>query len=157
MFNLKFPSGTLLALISCLSAAQQQAYTDSENFAQAVGRINAARVGADAMLKECGRRYPDLQTPMSQGLAVWKEKEKSVLNKADAGWALALKIDPSLSGVEPYIERTIAQNLEQVAGAPFAQSTEMARLFCTRYFDDLASGIWRSRTPNAYHFLDAAP
>jgi hypothetical protein len=146
-----------LACVVTSTQAQSMSYSDADTPGQAVGMMNTSTVSAGKMLSECGSRFPESVAGMSKNLRAWQETEKSVLRKAKFHWGNAVRTDPNLQKLVPYVEGTVARQIENMANAPLPAANNVLRDYCTKYFDDLASGVWRTRTPRAYKYLDQAP
>ena len=148
----------LLVLLFCSPAvfAQALSYQDADTEGQAVGMMNITIFTNRKMLSECRRRFPEHEQEMSGNLNAWEEKERAVLSKAKYFWSEMSKRDAKLAQFPNYAEGVVVRNIENLANAPTDQAAKVVSDYCRKHFTDLASGIWRTRTPRAYRYMDQA-
>lgn len=150
---------TLLLAACYLQVAQSQTlpYSDADTPGQAVGMMSASIVTARKMLSECSARFPESSEVMKRQFENWQKQESEVLRKTKLHWQRVLQRDPKLVEFEPYLENMVTKNIENIANAPHAAASNGAREYCLKHFDDLASGVWRLRTPKVFEYMDRAP
>jgi hypothetical protein len=112
---------------------------------------------AELLRVRCIRHDPALQEAIDANLLKWKTTERSVLETATHHWNEMLKIEPKLADLLKMAERALDSNLQLLSEAPGPAGGEVIRQYCVQHFEDLASGVWRERTPKAYEYLDRAP
>ena len=147
----------LLFTLSSSAFGQAFSYQDADTPSEAVGMMNTTLVTNRKMLSECSRRFPDYEGEMSQNLRAWEEMERPIILKTRYFWSQMSKRDSKLVEFNLYVEGVVVKNIENLAGAPSDQAAKVLADYCRKHFTDLASGVWRSRTPKAYAFLDRAP
>lgn len=151
----------LSALLACTAAQSQSlGYQDADTPSEAVGMMNSTLVMAAKMYSECSKRFPDLAEGMNRDFTTWKTKEARDIGLARFHWAEMEKSQPKLQGMKAYAESAIVQQLQLAEGRPEVGGVDggkVVRDMCTSHFANLASGIWRDRTPRAYQYLDQAP
>jgi len=110
-----------------------------------------ARIAEDLKTR-CVDRYPDLRDEIDQDFSSWKSAEAHTIGQSEARWPALVDAHPELAttgdvavglGVQIFSRQLTASNNEVIG-----------KLACKKYFADLASGIWRKRTPKMYGFLD---
>jgi len=148
-----------LLLLGLIAPAFGQAfsYQDADTGSEAVGMMNTTLVTNRKMLSECSGRFPAQEEEMFRNLRAWEEAERPVIVKARHYWSQMSKRDPKLIEFNQYIEGMVVKNLDNLANAPSEQAQRVLADYCRKHFADLASGVWRTRTPKAYSFLDQAP
>src|SRR5215475_1004592 len=149
----------LLVLLLMTSAAYGQAlsYADADTPSEAVGMMNTTIVTSRKMLSECTSRFPTHQEEMYKNLRRWEETEHAVILKTGYFWGQMAKRNRKLVEFNDYVEALVVRNLDNVANAPAREGASVAATYCRQHFADLASGVWRIRTPRAYKYLDEAP
>jgi hypothetical protein len=152
------PLVLLLIFTACSSTfGQALSYQDADTPSEAVGMMNTTLVTNRKMLSECVKRFPEQEGEMSRNLRAWEEKEAPAIRRAQYFWSQMAKRDPKMIEFSQYVESIVVKNMENVANAPSGFGNQVLAAVCDKHFSDLASGIWRSRTPKAYIFLDRAP
>lgn len=148
----------LMLLFTCGAAnSQSLSYQDADTQGEALGMMNTTLVANRVMLEQCSSRFPQHKEEMVRNLRVWEEREQSNILKSRFFWAQASKRDPKFAKMDAYIESVVMNNMDNLSKAPFEQAPEVLSDYCRKHFSELASGIWRTRTPKAYRFLDQAP
>lgn len=128
--------------------------TDASSPDMAVAKMEGTLYAAFFMKDQCIQLHSDLQPEIDRDYAAWKATEAHAISRADSRWAsmgIHGEVDSILNSVA---KAGIQASLDKAATANRAVGTE---LLCRKYFADLASGIWRERTPKIYQFLDAMP
>jgi len=64
---------------------------------------------------------------------------------------------PSMSDALGLVDSSIKAQMDVASKLPADVGSEILLQRCKRHFADLASGVWRKRTPHAYEFMDKAP
>jgi hypothetical protein len=64
---------------------------------------------------------------------------------------------PELRDAPAQVEAAVKGQFEVLEKTRMAEAKEVIRQYCQNYFTDLASGIWRKRTPRAHAYMDKAP
>ncbi|MFT4193603.1 cell envelope integrity TolA C-terminal domain-containing protein [Ottowia sp.] len=151
----------LLPLLLCGTAALAQpfAYQDADNPSQAVGMMRSTLVAGRTMLAECTRRFPEYEDEMVGNLHAWEAREQAVILKARYAWWRTLREDPKLGRLSDFVRKSVAQKIRSLDDAPLEDAAKAQYIadYCRAHFADLASGVWRMRTPRAYGFMDEAP
>jgi hypothetical protein len=137
--------------------AQSLGYADADNPSQAVGMMKSTLIAANKMRTECASRFPELDGAMAKNFETWTTNERVVISKTESYWNRMLMREPKLAEYAAYVETAVMRNLETVASMPGGSGNTVVRQLCARHFEELASGVWRARTPRAYKFLDDAP
>lgn len=136
---------------------QSLGYTDADNPSEAVGMMQTTQLTARILKAACSQRFPELKSEIDTNLAKWQANEAHAIQKSNFYWAKMEEKDPSLATRVPAVEAALRKQLEAIAELPGEAGTKVFKDTCHRYFSALASGIWRTRTPNAYKYLDSAP
>jgi hypothetical protein len=145
----------LLAPVVC--NAQSMAYSDADTPSEAVGMMNSTIAIAGALMKGCSSRYPQLSRELNANLDKWKSTNARVIEKTEHYWGEMQKKQPKLAEQTTYAGTVALKSLDVAASAPGSAGVKAAEQYCRQHFADLASGVWRSRTPRAYAFMDNAP
>jgi hypothetical protein len=154
------PKAMLLLAAACLPAwavAQPAGYVDAFTPGEAVGMMQTTQLTARIMREQCGNRFPALALEIDGNLAKWQAREAAAIRKSDFHWAEMVRKDAGLGRHIPVVEAAIRKNLAAVSGIPGEAGARAFAQVCSRHFAALASGAWRTRTPNAYKYLDDAP
>lgn len=144
-------------LLPLAAAAQSMGYADADTPGEAVGMMKSTIVMAAKMRELCGARFPSRVEEMEANLGRWRSREQSVIAKAEFHWSRMVQKQPKLVETLGYAETAVARNFETLLSAPGDAGDQVASQYCRQHFADLSSGIWRTRTPRAYAYLDHAP
>jgi hypothetical protein len=147
----------LLAGLFTSSAFAVLGYMDADNPGEAVGMIKTQAYGADSMMRECSSRFPVLTDELKTNLKKWQVTEASVLKKADKHWAIMVEKDRRLLETPKQADQAIKGQFDILEKTQSERSAEVLKAYCRQHFSNLASGIWRERTPRAYGYMDRAP
>jgi hypothetical protein len=150
----------LLALLPAAALAQPMPYQDADNPSQAVGMMQSTVVANRKMLSECSTRFPDAADRYRGQLKAWEETEHADIRKAQYFFDRMASKEPRLNEMLAFAETVVVRNLETLSNAPPSLSGTMGSVlaeYCASYFANLAGGVWRTRTPRMYRYLDAAP
>lgn len=125
---------------------------DASSPQAAVAMMEGMLRGADTMENRCIQLHPDLRVEIDRDYFAWKSNEAVAIDHANKQWAaqkteLKQTADSiATSGAQASVDRIDAVN-----------GSVGSTIWCKKYFSDLASGVWRQRTPQLYQFLDAMP
>lgn len=148
----------LLALVlPAPGNGQSLGYSDADTPGEAVGMMKASLYAAELMKSECVSRFPESQPEIDENLAKWKTAEAEVLKKAELYWSAMVEKSPGVAVNLEYVETAVKKTLEILAGMPSQPGADVLSQYCRQHFSALASGIWRSRTPRAYAYMDDLP
>ena len=148
----------LLASCSCLAESNGSlGYEDADNPSQALGMIQTTIYAAKSMKSECEIRYPEMSEEFNSNFNKWKTTEAEVIKKSEYHWSIIVKKDPKLLEAPTQTNATIKGYFEVIEKNHVGDSKEAIREYCHNHFANLASGIWRQRTPRAYEYMDNAP
>jgi hypothetical protein len=150
----------LASLIACFAGSafsQSAGYSDAGSPGEALGMMHSTLVVTEKMLTECSARFPQHAPEMKSNLRQWEDRERQVIVKTRYHWAKVAKRDAKLQELTPYYEAAVENNLKTVARMPGAEESGAVADYCRKHFANLASGVWRLRTPRAYKYLDEAP
>jgi TPR repeat protein len=124
---------------------------DASTPTMAIAMMKATLRSADYLRDQCIQRLPSLQPEIDLNLTTWKSTEAHAINQAETQWS-------SLAVGHPEFESSLKIAVIGVdAGLSIASKSNASlgtELFCRKYFADLQSGVWRTRTPMVYAFLD---
>jgi hypothetical protein len=146
--------------VPCIGLSQSRGsfgYQDADNPSEAVGMMKTTMYAAQAMKRECQTRHPDLSKEINSKLSAWEKAEAEVLRKANFHWSVMEKKEPKLRDAPAQVEAAVKGQFEVLEKTRMAEAKAVIRQYCQNYFTDLASGIWRKRTPRAYAYMDKAP
>jgi hypothetical protein len=146
----------LLAVALCPAAAQCQS-ADADNLGEAVGMMQATLLTTRIMKDECSKRFPEMAPELDEILSQWQIKEARAILKSNISWAEMVKKDARAATLLPKAEAAVRNELSAAAAMPGEAATQTFSNRCRQHFSDLASGVFRTRTPNAYKYLDSAP
>jgi hypothetical protein len=107
---------------------------------------------AERLKTQCAGRYPDLQQGIDQNLSSWKSAEAHAIGQSEARWPALVDAHADFATADDAAVGLGAQFLLGRFTAPDNQA--LGKIMCKKYFADLASGIWRQRTPKVYGLLD---
>jgi hypothetical protein len=136
---------------------QSLGYADADNPSEAVGMMQTTQRTARIMMEQCVGRFPELRPEMERNLLKWQTTEASAIRKSNYYWAEMAKKDARVGANTPAVETAIRKSIAAVSEMPGEAGAQAFRQVCGNHFASLASGIWRTRTPKAYTYLDSAP
>jgi len=144
------------------SLSQSLTYSDADNSSEAVGLIKGTVIASQTVLAECTRRFPDQASEMRSNLAIWQKQEAGVIAKVEYFWAEMKREDARLGEMEAQLASGALNQFELLEkawtlGDKSQPQVQVVRQYCGKYFRNLASGVWRARTPKAYRYMDDAP
>ncbi len=146
-----------LPLFKGASDAVDQAFVshpprDASSLMAAVGMMEGMLRSADSTEQRCVQLHPDMQVEIDRDYSTWKSNEAVAIDHANGQWAT---LNADLRQIADAMATSQAQvNVDTVN----AQTGSIgSTFFCKKYFSDLASGVWRNRTPQVYRYLDATP
>jgi hypothetical protein len=149
--------GVLALMIPLTGAPQSMSYQDADTPSEAVGMMKQSEQAAHAMREQCVARFPALQPEIDANLQKWETAEADVLRKTDIHWAAMVKKQPSMADALKLVDDSIKAEMDIVSRLPDETAAKVLTQRCKTQFSDLASGVWRKRTPRAYEFMDRAP
>lgn len=131
-------------------------YMDADNQYQAIGLIKSTIYTAQIMQNECQSRFPELGNEFKANLNSWEKTEAEVLRKTNLYWETSERTHPKLHEARALIDTAVKYQFKMLENSRIAGFMEIEQEYCHNYFADLASGIWRKRTPRAYKYMDNA-
>jgi hypothetical protein len=140
--------------VPTLAQSESVEYIDAKNVYAALGMMKLKINSAKLLHKECSAQFPSLKNEIDINLNIWRTVEASNITKTEYYWEKLQKNDPSLSSQIIQAEKIVKNNLASMKKPGNTTDNNLVINYCKRYFSDLASGIWRTRTPKAYFFLD---
>lgn len=153
---------TLVVLVTATqipvqAVAQTLGYSDADNPSQAVGMMKTNVFSAQVLLRECSARLPDQAVEMAGQLKRWQTAEAHDIERAEHYWAEMAEKQPALREQLVQTEAYLKGNFTLIEKTNPSNKVYAESIFCRQHFADLASGVWRKRTPRLYQFLDQAP
>jgi TPR repeat protein len=124
---------------------------DATTPTMAIEMMKATLRSADYLRDQCIQRLPSLQPEIDLNLTTWKSTEAHAINQAETRWFSLAVGHPELESSLKIAVISVDAGLNIVSKSNASLGTE---LFCRKYFADLQSGVWRTRTPMVYTFLD---
>jgi TPR repeat protein len=149
----------LLPMYKAVSDAVDRGY-ESKPLPDATSAISAATMmkatlhDADYMRNQCIKLDPGLESEIDLNLAQWKTTEAHAINKAETQWSSLVQKQPDMTKMLNVGDGFLQMGVDKMARSSYEKAPQ---LLCRKYFSDLASGIWRKRTPEIYTFLDNMP
>lgn len=125
---------------------------DASSLQAAVAMMEGMLRGTDSMEHRCVQLHPELQVEIDRDYSTWKSNEAVAIDHADNQWATQKSELKQL--VDSLATSQARANVDKVDAE---NGSIGSTLLCKKYFSDLASGIWRDRTPQVYRYLDAMP
>lgn len=143
--------GRLLCLLAVLPAlaSANATYSDAASPWEAVIMLSMSEASNLSLLAECSARLPQLAAGLEDQLATWTADSATALAAARARADTLVGSDAQQMANMRLTARQAATSA--VTGAFAANAGES---YCVQHFGDLASGIWRQRTPQLYAFLE---
>src|SRR5262249_53191251 len=109
---------------------------------------------AEVLLTECSARLPEKVTEMQANLDKWKSTEAHAIERATFYWKdLQARSPGSPSNIDK-AENMVKGHLKLLEQFDPDNKARTVAIFCLQHFSDLASGVWRTRTPRLYKFMD---
>ncbi len=108
------------------------------------------------MKQECSKRFPELQPRIESDIERWRSLDAKEIEVAEQRFRELEKMSPKLSRQFPEM---VNQGYENKLVAPFKGADpsierKVVRDYCQQFFSELASGVWRQRTPKTYQYLN---
>jgi len=152
----------VLPMLPLWAFPQSLPYSDADNPGEAVGLLKATVITSKAVLAECTKRFPDQGSRMRSDLETWRDQEADVIARAEFFWEEMKRKDPKLADMEAFLASAALKPFEILDSVPTSGGESQPQIqvisqYCSKYFHDLASGVWRVRTPKTYEYLDDAP
>jgi hypothetical protein len=147
----------LTLLIPALGVSQPLKYTDADTPDEAVGIMRAAIETTDILRNRCIQHDPTLQEGIDADLSKWRATERLVLEKTMFHWNSASAKEPRLTEILKLVEEALNASLTFLSEMTAPAGRDGIREYCLQYFNDLASGVWRTRTPKAYEYMEKMP
>ncbi len=149
----------ILYFLVASANAQSLPYADADNPSQAVGMMKMTISLAELMQEKCVARFPELQGTINSQVMRWQTLDGAEIAVANRYWGEMVKKNPDIAR---QIDEMTKQAYESKLVAPFRGAapeveTQVARDYCEQYFNELATGVWRKRTPHLYQFLAQEP
>lgn len=140
-----------MALAQGIALAQNHTYQDADDMDQAMGMMRFTLKMSETMSSECKRRFPDTATSIDAARDKWRHQDAREIQAAERRFHEKAELDPS--GAAKF-ESAIASDFnDHVLPSLRSVPDKSMRQACSQYFEELASGVWRQRTPNEYKFL----
>lgn len=136
---------------------QSPRYEDADNPSEAVGMMRVVIQVTETLRDRCTRHDAALQERIDADLLKWRTTEQRVLERTMYYWNRMAAREPTITEALAHAERTIDETLRTVSENLESSGRDGIREYCIQHFSDLASGIWRERTPKAYAYMDEAP
>jgi hypothetical protein len=124
---------------------------DASTPTMAVVMMKATLHNAGYMRDQCIQLLPRLQPEIDLSLTGWKSTEAHAINQAEIRWSSLVDEHPEFQPALEIAEFGAKMSLDMASKASTSLNTE---ILCKKYFADLSSGVWRTRTPMVYLFLD---
>ena len=151
--------GTLFVMASIASTGQAQSldYLDAETQMGAVHMLIVTNRNARFVEEKCKSLFPERSEAIDSHFSAWKARESRGLAKAEALWPRLVEREPEFEEAAVYAVDAVRRQFESMQGMPRGRGMAVLDEICSKYFVQLASGIWRKRTPRAYEFIDQLP
>jgi TPR repeat protein len=124
---------------------------DASTPTMAITMMEATLRGAAYMRDRCIQRLPGLRPAIDLNLTTWKSTEAHAINQAETRWPSLVDEQPTFESALKTAELAVDVGLDMVSQPGNSLGIE---ILCKKYFADLSSGVWRTRTPRVYSFLD---
>ena len=139
-------------LFGIASHVRAASFQDASDMHEAAGMMENRIVDAGIFQKECSHHFPQLIDEIKGRVATWQRMDATEIRKANYYWSVMKIQHPSdTSQINDYMASN-AIKVIKVASKNGANETGLAK-FCKLYFANLASGVWRRRTPKMYQYL----
>lgn len=110
---------------------------------------------SDRMHDDCTRRFPEQRSQIERDIVAWRALDAKEIEATERRFAAMVKRSPKLGEQFPTM---VKQGYENKMVYPFrnvdpAIEVKVVRDYCKQYFNELATGVWRKRTPKVYEYL----
>jgi hypothetical protein len=145
-----------LLVFQSVCQAQSTPYADADSPGEAVGMYKMTIGLSDRMKQDCTKRFPELQSKIETDFEKWRSIDAKEIEVAEQRFREMEKKNPKLTRQFPEM---VNQGYENKLIAPFkgvdpAIEKRVVRDYCQQFFSELASGVWRQRTPKTYRYLN---
>jgi hypothetical protein len=137
----------LLASGSMLGAFGQANWHDANDFAEAALLMRTHVAIASTMRNICVTRFPQNAKSYDSSFQHWQTTNRGLIELAMKN-SRDVDTNPQLKNSIYGIASAMEEKAKTVGNASLVYS-------CNLYFDELDRGVWRSRTPRMYQFLEA--
>lgn len=144
---------SLFVTLFCITPhAKAASFQDANDMHEAAGMMENRIVDARIFQKECSHHFPQLIDEIKGHVATWQRTDATEIRKANYYWSVMKIQHPSDTS---QINDSMASNAIKVIKATSQNGSNETGLakFCKLYFANLASGVWRKRTPKMYQYL----
>ena len=126
---------------------------------EAVGMMQSTLASSRAMLAECAARSPGTASDNWLDYETFLRSEARAIRTSTFYWRRMAEKDTSGSRILDYAGEVVHRNLDTISRMPVPReiADSLLRQYCRTHFADLASGVWRQRTPNKFRYLDETP
>ena len=154
-------SAVVALIAGCIAEAaiaQESRYIDATSPKQAVGMMVVTARTAGMMETECGKRFSDTLPAIRSSMQAWRQRDGRLADAAESEFATAARAHASLqTQVDEALDSIFqARFVTPYVSVDAATRDRGIRARCETYFGELASGVWRQRTPNVYKYLEGA-
>jgi len=125
--------------------------TDASTPTMAVAMMKTTLRSASHMRDRCIQRLPSLQIQLDLDLTTWKSTEAHAITQVETRWSSLVDEHPTFESALKIAELSVDLSLDTASKADNSVATE---ILCKKYFADLSSGVWGTRTPMVYSYLD---
>lgn len=153
----RFRTFLVMALMASPAQAQSLGYLDAETQMGAVHMLVVTMRNARFVEEKCKSLFPEKSEAIDRDFGKWKAAESKGLAKAEALWPRLVEREPEFEEVAAYAVDALRRQFESMQSMPRGRGTAVLDEVCSKYFVQLASGVWRKRTPRAYEFIDQLP
>lgn len=141
-----------VTLLSIVPLAKAASFQDANDMHEAAGMMENRIVDARIFQRECSNRLPQLNDEIKDHVATWQRMDATEIRKANYYWSVMITQHPTDTS---QINEFMASNAIKTINAASQDGSNGKGLtkFCKLYFVNLASGVWRERTPKMYQYL----
>jgi hypothetical protein len=145
-----FLRATACVLVAVASTAAPAAeYVDAVNYQRAAGQMFQRIVSMELRAHTCSERFPDQSAQIAADHASWQRQDAVAIEATNAFLRDLESRNPGFIDTSRKSVLVASRGLlDQV------MATDGAAEYCRASFADLAAGVWRTRTPKVYEFLE---
>jgi hypothetical protein len=142
-------------MFGCSVHAQALPYADADTPSEAVGMYKMTIALSVRMKEECTRRFPQLQPQIDADLEVWRTLDAKEIEATDRRFSEMVKRSAQLGQQFPAMVKQAYENkmVYPFRGVAPEIEAQVMRDYCKQFFHELATGVWRQRTPKMYRYL----
>lgn len=137
-------------IVATFGTVSESGSLDAKGYDEARGMYWMLMLTVRETATQCGAQFPALSWSIGEAQTAWRTRDDKVIATVEA-FLRANADEPMVSELEAVGVRSARSNFDT------AHHAGLAEPYCQKYFNDLAAGAARDKTPQMYAFLENGP